>query len=176
MNALSVLALIVLLVAPVNQEHNGESEADARVRYDTIAEAIANEAGDDWRLAMFLITVARHESTFKRANHSGEVRSDHGKSWGLYAVYCGRDPNSRVPRTKYRAHEIVGVDAAATARATHAAAIHLRPRIVGCGGIPMCVFKGYGGVGKDVSPETQKRLEARVRTYRRLVFERSKDK
>lgn len=158
-----------MLVPPSAQEKfHDEPEADARARYAVIAEAVAGEVGGDMRLARYLLTVAKHESSFTRAVHSGAKKGDALRSWGLFQIMCGRYPISRVPGTKYKAHEIVGVDLAATKRATKAAAVHLRRAIRRCKGAPLCVFRGYGGVSRTYSPKVKARLLARVRTYKSL--------
>lgn len=174
MKAAVLATLIALLVPPVHQTHNGESEDDARARYGVIAEAVADEALDDKRLALFLLTVARHESSFVRKVHSGKVRGDKGKSWSLFQFNVGRSPRSKVPGTSYRAHEIVGVDTASTSRAVDAAATWLRPMIKRCNGRPRCVFIRYGGISKSAakSPRVRRMLDARVATYRRLSAKR----
>ena len=165
----TLLVLISMLVPASAQEklHN-EPEAKAKARYSVIAEAITGEADGDMRLARFLITVAKHESSFTRAVHSGRKKGDAGRSWGLYQIMAGRYPISQVPGTKYKAHEIVGVDIEATRRSTEAAAFHLRRAIRRCKGEPFCVFRSYGGVSRTYSPKVRARLEARVRTYSRL--------
>ena len=167
MKAVIILTLIMFLVPSVNQKYNGEAEDEAKIRYATIAKAIADETQNK-QLALFLLTVARHESSFRKDIHTGKVRGDQGRSWGLFQILCGRKANARVPGTKYKAKQIVGDDYDSTRRATHATGYHLRRIIKRCHGKPMCVFKGYGGVGKNVSKKTQKRLNARVRTYERL--------
>lgn len=174
MKAALVLTLITLLVPAKHQKHNDETEKAATTRYERIAEAISTESNDDKTLALFLLTVARHESTFRKDIHSGKQRGDAGHSWGLYQIRCGKDRNAFVPGTKYRAHQIVGIDLAATKRATHAAAIWLRPFIKKCKGNPMCVFKSYAGLSKTEDPKVKTRLKARVKTYRRLVYEAKK--
>lgn len=174
MKIATVLALIVLLVPPAHQKHNGESEADARARYGVIAKAIAVEAGSDETLGLFMLSVARHESTFTRKVHTGKTRGDGGRSWSLFQIMCGKRADSVVPGTRYRARQIVGTDYAATRRATRAVGVHLRKAIKACGGQPMCVFKRYGGVSQTEDPKVKARLEVRVKTYRRLVAERRK--
>lgn len=168
----TILALILLLVPASRQTHNDETEADARVRYDTIADAVAHEAGTDERLGLFMLTVARHESTFRRDTHSGKHRGDAGRSVSIFQIKCKRGDMARVPFTDFRVHEIVGVDIESTRNAASAVATILRPRIKGCGGAPLCVFKAYGGIAGKPAPDVQARLDARVATYRRLVFER----
>lgn len=176
MTAKLLLLLIALLVPPKHQTHNGETEEAARARYDVIAQAIHSVAGEDHVLAAFLVTVARHESTFRRDIHSGEVRGDGGWSWSLYQLNLGPRSDSVVPGTKWRARDIVGVELAPTRRATHSAAIHLRKAIKVCHGEPLCVFKRYGGVSKTMAKDKKvaERLRARVKTYRRVQWERKR--
>lgn len=164
-----LLAIMVLLIPPHYQTYNDEAEADARARYEVIAHAVAAEAGDDVMLARFMLTVATHESDYKRNIHSGKYRGDQGRSWSLFQILCGRSPSSDVPGTNYTASEIVGVDLASTERAAHAAGYHLRIAIRVCGGQPTCVFRRYGGVSKkNETPEIIKRIAARVATYWRI--------
>jgi len=166
----TILVIISMLVpASAQEKFRQEPEAEARARYAVIAEAIAGEVGGDIRLARFLLTVAKHESSFARSVHSGKKKGDAGWSWGLYQIRCGRHPGARVPGTKYQAHEIVGVDLAATKRATNAAAGYLRRLIRVCKGEPLCVFRGYGGVSRTYSTKVGTRLNARVKTYKSLT-------
>lgn len=171
MKAAFIASLIVLLVPTSAHKFHGETPEQAAARYDTIAESMATVAGDDARLAAYLLTVARHESTFTLPVHTGKKRGDAKRSWGLYQIMCARYPASMVPGTAYRAGQIVGTDASSTLRATEAAAVHLRGHIKVCKGAPMCVFKRYGGVGnrKKIGPKTQARLNARVATFNRLL-------
>jgi hypothetical protein len=174
MKTILILSILAILVPPKAHKHGtGESEADARARYEVIATAIEAEAVDDVSLASFLMAVARHESTLRRDIHSGKARGDGGHSWSLYQLNCGPRSDAVVPGTKYRAREIVGVDLASTKRATHAAAVHLRKAIRACKGGPLCVFKRYGGVSRTMAKDSKvkARLEARVKTYRRIRAE-----
>jgi hypothetical protein len=175
MKAALILTILAILVPPKAHKHGtGENEADARARYATIAEAISGEADGDVRLGAFLMAVARHESTLRRDIHSGAKRGDGGHSWSLYQLNCGPRSDSVVPGTKYRAHQIVGVDLASTKRATHAAAVHLRKAIKACKGGALCVFKRYGGVSRTMAKDekVKARLEARAKTYHRIRAER----
>lgn len=166
-----LLSLMVSLVPPSNHKYGGENESDARERYETIATAISDISGDDVRLAKFLLTIARHESTFRKDVHSGENKGDQGRSWGLYQIMCGRKSTNEVPGTsgKYLARDIVGTDWKRTYQATDAAAIVLRPIIERCSGNARCVFMAYGGVSKtNIETDVRRRINARVRTYRGL--------
>ncbi len=166
-----ILALMLMLVPAEAQKHNGESAEAAQARYGVIADAIAAEARDDLRLSRFLVTIARHETTFRQVMHSGEKKGDHGTSWGLYQIKCGHKPDSKVWNLKIKCRDLVGVSPKATAVATKAAATFLRPIIERCYGAPICVFKAYGGIPQDrlTTGTLRKRLLARAATYRRLV-------
>jgi hypothetical protein len=175
MKAATIAALIALLIPPANHKPAGETEDDARARYAVIAEAVHDVAGDDERLVLFLLTVARHESTFRRKVHSGATRGDNGFAWSLFQLNIGsRKTSTKIPRTEYTLGEIVGVDLASTKRATIAASTYLRPAIKRCKGAPRCVFANYGGLSKSEArkPERVKQLDVRVATYRRLVAKR----
>lgn len=165
MQSATLLAIMLALVPPANHKHNGESEESARARYEVIAEAVAEESKGNARLALFLLVVARYESTFARKVHTGKVRGDKGRSWGLFQIMCGPRPDGVVPGTEYRAREIVGVDELATSKATHAAAVHLRKHLARCKGSARCVFMNYGGVSQTGDP----RIAARVGTFARLA-------
>jgi len=162
-----IMALLVLLVPPT--KHANETAAEVGARYGVIAIAIADETVDDRRLALFMLAIARHESGFSRDVHNGRRRGDKGRSWGLFQILVGRHADGLVPGTEYRAHEIVGVDAASTRRSVDAAATWLRPMITKCHGAPLCVFTRYGGVGRNPPPEVLARLDARVATFRLLA-------
>jgi hypothetical protein len=165
-----ILSLMVLLVPPGHQKHNAEPAEAAKARYEVIATAIAAEAGEDVRLARFLLTVARHESTFRRDVHSGKVRGDGGRSWSLFQIMVSREPTQRLRGLRYRARDIVGTSPAATRRAADAAAHYLRPIIARCQGAARCVFLAYGGVSQTMGKrsEVKRRIDARVATYERL--------
>ena len=175
MKSAILLALMISLVSPANQKHNGESEADAKARYAVIADAIAREAEDDPRLALLLLVVARYESTFARSVHVGKVKGDQGRSWGLFQIMCGKRSKAGVPGTEYRAEEIVGVDELSTYRAVHAAAVHLRRHLATCKGNARCVFMNYGGVSKTAGATAIDRIEVRALTYHRLRQATKKD-
>jgi len=165
MKTLIILALMIGLVPPKYQK---EGEELARVRYQVIAAAISAEAKGDIRLARFLITVAKHESSFRLDIHSGKKRGAAGEA-GLFQVMVGKD--GKILRHKYTAKQVIGVSPEATARAVEVAAVYLRPIIVGCYGAPLCVFKRYGGIPRDrlTQGELRRRLLARVATYQQLV-------
>jgi hypothetical protein len=168
MKAAIIFLLMMFLIPADKQTNHGETETQAKDRYAVIARAITDEAQDDKQLTLFLLTIAKHESSFRKDIHSGKVKGDQGRSWGLFQMLCGRSPNAKVPGTKYKAKDIVGVDYKSTRQAANATGFHIRKFIKRCNGRPMCVFKIYGGVGKNPKPKTLKRLQARVRTYRLL--------
>lgn len=167
-----LIALMLWLVPADHHKFQPEDPADVVARYTVIAHAIADEVGEDRRLALYLLTVARHESTFARSVHAGERRGDDGRSWGLFQIMVGRRASYRIkdhPK-EWRARDIVGLSHEATARSVWTAAWVLRDRIEGCEGQPTCTFKAYGGVRSGpMRGETKRRILARVDTYRRLV-------
>jgi hypothetical protein len=163
MTKAAILALMFALVPPARQIHNDEAEDAARVRYAVIAEAIREVSHGDAELARYLLTVARHESSFTRGVHTGVIRGDGGRSWSLYQFNLG-GPTAAVPRTPWVAMEVVGVDYLATYRPTSAAAGWLAPYIESCRGNVACVFQRYGSVENAEDP----RILARVSTYRKL--------
>lgn len=172
----TILALICLLVPPAAQEHNGERIDRARERYEVIADGIFEVAGEDERLVLFLLTIAKHESSFRRSIHAGEVKGDAGRSWGLFQLNLGPKPETEIKDTPYRAEDIVGVDEKATRRAVEVTAGLIAPRIESCQGAPYCVFKAYAGVAGDPPYEMEVRLRSRVNTYRKLAGERAAQK
>ncbi len=176
MKTIAAFALICWLVPPAHQTYNDETETDAEDRYMVIAQAIEDVAGDDDTLQLFLMTVARHESHYKRRIHDGSERGDYGNSWSLFQIWIGKKPDTRIRNMPYMAKDIVGVDFDSTRRAVEVAAGILAPRIKSCYGVPYCVFRTYGGVGKNPDKKTKERLEARVRTYRMLVIEHKRKK
>jgi hypothetical protein len=135
---------------------------DAIDRYSTIATAIADEAGVDDVLARYLITVARHESSYRLDVMNCATLGDEGRSFGTFQILTGA---GRARFTGYRGPELCGVDLSATARATATAAAYLRFALQRCGGDrPSCVFSVYGGVTTKADP----RIVARVGTWFRL--------
>jgi len=179
LQAATIAALIALLTPPANHKPAGEEPDDVRARYAVIAEAVHGEAGDDTSLALFLLTVAKHESTFRRDVHSGAMRGDNGFAWSLFQLNIGsRKTTTKIPQTDFTLGEIVGVDDASTKRATKAASVYLRPAIKRCNGAPRCVFMNYGGLSKKESrkPSRAKQLDARVATYHRLAARVAKRK
>lgn len=163
--------LISLIPLNVHEVTHDESEASARARYEHIAASVAEEAEDSHLLlALYLITVARHESALALPVHTGEVRGDHDRSWGLYQIMCGPHQTDPVPGTDYQARDIVGTTRAATERATEAAAVHLRAHMKRCGARNApCVFRAYGGVSKTATGPVADRIAARVATFQRLL-------
>lgn len=161
MKAAIILALMCFLVPPERQRHNGEEADAARGRYQVIARAIASVA-ESRTEALYLVTVARHESSFAEPVHSGEVRGDDGRSHGLFQELCGRGDMAECPGGEL-AKDIQGTGEVATARAT-ASALRLLRRAVGKGASPADVFARYGGVRDRDDP----RIRARVATFQRL--------
>lgn len=161
----AILALMILLVPPHFQ---ADGEEQARERYATIAESIA-ALSDDTDLTRYLLTIAKHESDFRRDIHSGDLRGDEGRSWGLFQILCGRDPDAEVPGDSgLRARHIVGTSKVQTANAVYAAITLLRPIIARCRAKPLCVFRTYGGVRGKGDRKTEERINARVATFERL--------
>ena len=167
MNELILVAMLSLVPAKA-QERHGETAEGAKARYGVIAKAIASVSANDRQLATFLIAVAKHESSFTRAVHSGKKKGDAGRSHSLWQLMCGRYPISICPRSGLMVKDIVGVKLAPTTRAAGAAGGHLRRAIKSCRGRAECVFKYYGGVSKTTNLKVQGRIDARVKTYRRL--------
>jgi hypothetical protein len=160
----AIVALICALVPAARQSHNGESEADALDRYATIARAVAATSTSDVR-ALYLLTVFRHESSFRRDVHAGEKRGDDGRSWCLGQIMIGRGKTRLVPNRKERAAELVGVDIEATTTCARVATAYLDRAIRACGvERPACVMAYYGGV----TSEDDQRIHARVKTFQRL--------
>jgi hypothetical protein len=167
----TLIATLLALLVPTTNHKNAETDTEASARYAVIAEAIADETVDDEPLALFLLTVAKFESTLRLDVHAGDVRGDNGFAWSLFQLNVGsRDAATVIPRTEITLGEIVGVDIASTRRATHVAALYLRRSIKRCNGEPRCVFAGYGGLSKHEAskPKRRAQLDARVATFRRL--------
>jgi len=163
-----ILSSMLMLIPAKAQERHGETVDGAKARYGVIAEAVAKVSDNDRQLAAFLIAVAKHESSFTRAVHSGKKKGDAGRSHSLWQLMCGRYPISKCPRTGLAVKDIVGVKLAPTTRAAGAASGHLKRAIKSCRGRAECVFKYYGGVSKTTNLKVQGRIDARVKTYRRL--------
>ena len=178
MHPIIIYALMTWLVPLTAHKHHSESLDDASDRYATIAMAIANEARDDETLALYLITIARHESAFTRTVHDGTTRGDGGRSWGLFQIMIGLEPSKLLPLSRnpdrYRAFHIVGTGSQATRRAVRSAAHILRPMIAVCGARPRCVFIRYGGVRAPLRGRARPLVLARVATFARLRSQRQK--
>jgi hypothetical protein len=169
-----------------------ETYDEGVVRYAMIARVIAEVAEDEKRwsyppgqLWRYLVTIAFHESGFRRDIHAGRGRAALGdcrsrrgpkgpvriagscRSHGLFQTLF-----SSPKRTKhfgFGAEQVIGVDRAATKRATVVAASALERFAKGCEvreGVraPICVFAGYGGVTAPRHPGIIKRAG----TYQRL--------
>ena len=163
-----ILYAILMLVPAQAQKLHGEPADAATARYGVVATAVNDEAKGSAELASFILAVARHESDFRKSVHSGKVTGDRGWSHSLWQLRCGPRPTSRCPRTKFVVQDIVGTSLAATRRGASAASKHLRRAVKACGGRAECVFKRYGGVSKTTNLKVQGRIDARVKTYRRL--------
>ena len=163
--------LIMCMLVPVDS-HHAEHVYETIDRYWTIADTMSRVSKGDRELAAYLITAARYESTYDLAVHDGSVRGDDGRSWSIYQINTGRNPLAMVPTRgvyRYLAKHIVGTDYRSTARATLAAAVHMRWHIKHCGrNAPLCVFNRYGGVPKNAGAKTRERISQRVTTWKRI--------
>lgn len=161
-----ILALMLKLIpAHYQTVVSDETEKEAVNRYGMIAEAINGVSKGDAVLARYLLTVFRHESSFNRSVHTGDVRGDAGRSWCLGQIMIGTNPRSTSRFTAYPAKKLVGADLASTTRCARTAAAYLRWARRRCkNDNPSCVFRAYGSVrsAKD------KRIVARVSTYNRI--------
>lgn len=176
-----LLLVVMLLLVPARaQEHRGEEADAAKDRYARIAQAVAEEAKGDQRLAAFLLSIAKHESTYARAVHSGKKRGDGGRSYGLFQLQLPRmaihHTDVRIPDHPkgWRGKDIVGTDFESTRRAVWTAAWVLRPKVKACHGNAECVFRSYGGLPPRgaLKPKVKERIDGRVETYfkvRRLM-------
>lgn len=170
MNAQAIATTIALLVPPTSHQYRGESETMAVKRYAGIAIAIDAVAKDDSRLARFLVTIAYHESSFRKDIQSGATRGDNGRSWGLYQFNIGLSRFYLIPNTELCAGDIVGLRYENTLAATWAAANFVGPIIEGCDGEPRCVFMRYGGISEEPTGKVKRRIDARVTTYKRISW------
>jgi hypothetical protein len=139
-------------------------------------------AGRSWR---YLVTIAFHESGFRRDVHSGLGsaalgdcawrKTEKGKSLipgscrshGLFQ-FLFRDPKTTV-LYGYRSKHVIGLDEGATKRAAMVAVRHLDRMYHYCryrGPRPFaaCIFATYGGVSATKDP----RIQARLRTFGKL--------
>jgi len=152
MNFTAILASMLALV-PVEKQ----ADADARKRYITIAEAIDDASHGDSRKAKMLITVAFHESAFRRDVHNGTARGDGGRAWCLGQVhpqYWGA-----------RGPELVGTDEASTRRCVDTVSRALDKSLGKCGSV-QGAFSLYGtGTTCKANGEF---VQSGMRTYRRL--------
>jgi len=170
-----------------------ETYDEGVLRYATIAKSIHAEltdpdrgwsfpVGQSWR---FLVTIAYHESGFRRDIHSGlgsaalgdcDWTGPRGKrkrvkgscrSHGLFQTLFDHPSRKRIKG--YLARQIVGTSAERTRRQVFIAATHLDRLHAYCtshGPRPFhgCVFASYGGV----TGTSDARVQARVRTYNKL--------
>ena len=97
MNTLSLWILNILISISPPQNQLNETEQDARIRYESIAEDMANAIemsdpifkGKDakFREASLLTSIAFYESSgFRKDIDFGNVRGDSGKSWCLMQI------------------------------------------------------------------------------------------
>ena len=102
MNTLSLWILNILVSISPPQNQIGESEIEARNRYESIADdmAYAIEFADPifkgkdakFKEAALLTSIAFYESSgFKKDIDSGKIRGDNGKSWCLMQINVGTD-------------------------------------------------------------------------------------
>lgn len=162
-----ILAAMLTLIPTKAQERHGEAAAAAAIRYAVVADAVADAANGSARMAALLLTVAKHESSLRREVHTGKIRGDGGRSWGLWQVLCGKAGDA-CPRTELEAFQLVGVDAPATRIAAGLAAQYLRAAGKRCRWRSRCIFMAYGGVSKTTNLKVRGRIDARVKTYRFL--------
>jgi len=168
-----------------------ETYGEGLQRYADIAPVIATAAADangwpgrDGDLARLLLSVAYHESGFRRDVHEGSVRGDCDyrvvagaretipgscRSHCLGQIYLL--PNQRTTRG-YGPDDLVGLDDDATMRCVQTMADRLVGANRACsaqhsmvGVHPACTFGMYGGVAFWPSDP---RIRARVRSYERL--------
>lgn len=150
-------------------------------RYWLIASAIAKQAKTD-AVAEYLITIARHESGWRRDVHAGEnhlpfraktKHEDRGMSWSLGQVMAGRKPTTLIPWKGW--HDVpivnlVGVDEAATNRCLDMVEDRVSSIVRHCGRhgqavTAACVFVGYAGT--SISPK-HRLIRARRATHMKL--------
>lgn len=145
-------------------------------RYWTIAQELA-AACPTTEDARFALTVTFHESGWRRDVHAGynhrpyrlaTVQEDHGKSWCLGQIMVAKKPTAKVAGTEYRARDLVGVSAEATARCLAITEKNVARSIRYCryhgGGGDACVFATYGGGGNIPA----KAMRSRTRMVQKL--------
>lgn len=156
-----------------------ETEGEGILRYETIARAlglIAAEVDDgvegapSWpkgrgdELLRYLLTVAHHESGFRRDVHEGATLGDQGKSWCLIQRNLGVSGRALTSRG-WRARELVGLDLEATYRCLVTGADVLGYARQVCQGRAYCIFAVYGGVRSAYDG----RVFERVKTLKALA-------
>lgn len=141
-----------------------ETAFEGQARYEVIADAAATIAGQDRRLAAFLVTVTFHESGFREDVHRGigeHAKGDGGQSWCLGQIMLGRKASTKV--FDYEARDLVGTDLDSTLRCLDVAARYLR-HAMRKSAPPEVVLARYGGVRST----KDKRIRARAGTFARV--------
>jgi hypothetical protein len=165
LNTAAVFAVMVTL-APIRiQESRGEGPYEAIDRYYTIAESIAEQPK---ALRPYLIVVGWKESGFWLDVHSGALRGDNGRSWGLFQFHVGDDPNASLPGYSWCAKDVIGTRYIPTLRAASYAAWRLRALVHRCSS-SACVFGKYGGV-KRSAWHTDDRITDRVNVLKKVRY------
>lgn len=164
-----------------------ETWGEGLPRYWTIAGAIAGAAGDDAELARYLVTITRHESGWWQSVHAGwnhrpyrasTELEDHGRSWGLGQIMCGRSGLAQITVAGFEHHDcrdLVGTGAETTGRAIAVSAARVRGHMAMCrrrGAGPACVLTSYAGTAIS---EAHPLIRARLRTYARTAEVRPLD-
>jgi len=170
----AVLALILTVAAPPGRSAHSrvevapdtyrlETRAEGLDRYRIVARAIAEASKGNLRMARILVTIAEHESSFRRDIHSCEKLGDRGHSYSVFQIRYGKKSK--------RGAAICGLDYDSTLRAARAAAKHVG-RTSGqlCSSGPSCVaaFIRYSGLPRIVAttdPRYASKIAARARTY-----------
>jgi hypothetical protein len=146
-----------------------ENAVEGLKRYAMIAESIADEVEGDEQLARVMVVTVWGESGFRRDIHSGALRGDGGRSWGLTQIKIGRRPTQRLYRFKgLVARDLVGVTRRNTDNAIHVGATFMRRALKGCGkwARAECWWSHYSG---GYYPMTHPPIVKRAKRYRRLV-------
>lgn len=148
-----------------------ETAFEGQIRYQVIADAIANIASTDMRLAAFLLTVTFHESGWREDVHRGigeHSKGDGGQSWCLGQIMLGRKASTKV--FDYEARDLVGTDLDSTLRCMDVSARYLR-HAMRKGAPPEVVLARYGGVRSTKDKRIQKRAATFARVTRLMAEE-----
>lgn len=167
-----------------NEWRRPETWAEGVRRYALIARAAEQVLGEGkWKsdrglLLRLLVTVAFHESGFRRDVHSGVGSASRGDCrW----TFKGGKKHKRIPGScrshclvqmlyganvnhKYLSRQIVGTDMASTKRCLEMGLLALDHHAPRCKGNAACAFAAYGGVRSAKDP----RIQARAGTYFKL--------